>query len=73
MSIFFLYAAMVVLAESPFPQFTTSLVSVLDLCEKGFVAGDDRDGFCEKLPEASLTSNRGNAGQIQDGPTTGQG
>lgn len=70
MRIFFLYAAMVELAESPFPQFTMSLVSVLVLCEKGFIAGDERGSFCEKLPEAS-TYDRANAGWIQDGPTTG--
>lgn len=73
MSIFFLCAAMVELAESPFPQFTMFLVSVLVLCEKDFVAGDDRASFCEKLAEASLTPTRAKAGQIQDGFTTGQG
>lgn len=64
---------MVELAESPFPQFTMFLVSVLVLCEKGFVAGNDRASFYDKLAEASPTPNRANAGQIQDGFTPGQG
>ena len=35
--------------------------------------GGYRGGSCEKLLEASFMSNRANASQLQDRPTTGQG
>ena len=41
---------------------------------QGFGGGGGyRGGFCEKLLEVSLMSDRANASRLQDGPTAGQG
>lgn len=50
-----------------------AVVSVFGLCGKVLVAGGYRDDICEKVPEASLVSNRTNSTWLQDGPTAGQG
>ena len=37
------------------------------------VVGGYKDGFCEKLLEASPVSDRASASQLQEGPTAGKG
>lgn len=37
------------------------------------LVGSYRGGFCEKQPEVSYMSSRGNLGQLQDGCATSQG
>lgn len=46
--------------------------SVSRLCGETLVEKSSRGGFCEEMPEASLSSGRASASWVQDRPTAGQ-